>query len=537
MKPVYLGPVAGISHPPHGDPSGLGVLLVPPFGWDDQSFFRPRRAWARALAEAGHAVLRIDLPGTGDSAGGPADADLVAAWRAAVADAVAWLGTERTAIVAVGLGGLLSLGVPVDALVAWGAPARGRSFLRELKAFGRLEASQTGETPSDGPGLHAGGHLLSAQTVSALSALDAADLLAGAAPRRALLLGRDGVDPDARLVQALREAGTEVETGPGRGWGDAAAGPQFATVPDAVIAASLAFLGEPSAPASTDERAAASTLDLAGARETPLRVGAAYGVVCEPEGERADVTAVLLNAGAIRHIGPNRMWVEAARRWAAQGVPTLRVDLEAIGEADGADTAYGDDAAFYTPELTAQVAPVLDALADRGLPPRFLLAGLCSGGYWAVHAADADPRVAAAVLLNPRLVFWDEEAGERHELRRALSVVTPKGFRALLRAERPIARGLAVLRYALSRPFRPRRPAPPPQAVRELVQRLAARGQHVEFAFSGEEPLRDELERSGEAAHLPIHPLPLRSHTLKPLEAQRAAHAVLDAALARARRA
>ncbi len=428
--------------------------------------------------------------------------------------------------------GSLSIGVPIDELILWGVPARGRSYLRELAAFGRLEASQTGETPGEGDDVRAGGHRMSAETAAAVRALDGPALAAAAPPRRVLLLGRDGVAPDAKLVGAFEAAGARVETDPGDGWGAAVAGPQFAAVPEAAVARTRAWLsgGGGAAPSTGEPR---GSLVLPGVRETPLSFGPCFGVLAEPEGARRDVTAVLLNAGAIRHIGPNRMWVEAARRWAAQGVPTLRLDLESIGEAAGADTAYADEANFYTPELTTQVGPVLDALVERGLPPRFLLAGLCSGAYWAAHTADADPRVATAVLLNPRLLYWDEETEPRREVRRALSVFTPSGFRRLLTAERPLARLIAVLRYVLVSSLRRRQAdVTPASATAELIERLSRRGQRAVFAFSGHEPLHDELRRSGDAERLDIRPLPLISHTLKPAEAQRAAHAVLDAALA-----
>jgi pimeloyl-ACP methyl ester carboxylesterase len=539
MKPVYLGSVAGVLHPPLGPPTGLGVLLVPPFGWDDQSFYRPRRAWAQALARDGHVALRIDLPGTGDSAGGPRDADLLAAWVDAIRAGVAALGTPRTALIGLGLGGLISLPVAVDDLILWGVPGRGRAALRELKAFGRLEAAQTGEEPGDGPELRAGGHVMCEATAAAISALDVSSL---AVPRRALVLGRDGVEPDAALCAALREGGAEVESDAGDGWGAALAGPQYAVVPTAAIERCAAFLthrdGGAAAPGP-----AAETLQLPGVRETPLSFdGGRFGILAEPDGAPArDLTAVLLNAGAVRHIGPNRMWVETARRWAAQGVPTLRLDLEGIGEADGPDEPYGDDAKFYIPELTEQVRPVLDALAARGLPGRFLIAGLCSGGYWALHTAATDERIRSVVLLNPRLLFWDAEASSRRELRRALSVLTPSGFRALRRADRPLSRLRELARWIVARPFR--RPTPAASGgspIRDVVSRLQRHGQRLEFAFSGNEPLQDELRRSGDAEWLtargvPIHPLPYRSHTLKPIGAQAATHAILDAALERAR--
>ena len=49
---------------------------------------------------------------------------------------------------------------------------------------------------------------------------------------------------------------------------------------------------------------------------------------------------MLLNSGAVRRIGPQRMWVEAARRWAALGVPTLRFDVVGVGDSDGDGSAY-----------------------------------------------------------------------------------------------------------------------------------------------------------------------------------------------------
>ncbi len=56
--------------------------------------------------------------------------------------------------------------------------------------------------------------------------------------------------------------------------------------------------------------------------------GRLFGVLSRRSGEQAEPTGVLLNAGPQRRTGPNRMWVEIARRWAAKGVPTLRLDAD-----------------------------------------------------------------------------------------------------------------------------------------------------------------------------------------------------------------
>src|SRR5256885_12260929 len=64
-----------------------------------------------------------------------------------------------------------------------------------------------------------------------------------------------------------------------------------------------------------------------------------------------------------RSIGQGRMWVDAARRLAAAGVPTLRLDLEGIGDADGDGRRFTDMGELYEPRL---VSPAIAALDRSG---------------------------------------------------------------------------------------------------------------------------------------------------------------------------
>ena len=386
---------------PAGTPSGRAILIVPPFGWDEVASFRPRRAWARHLADRGADVLRIDLPGTGDSAGGPGDDDLAARWVEAVGVAARALGDgRRLTIAGIGLGGLLAwaavaAGAPADELVLWGAPGRGRDYTRELKAFARLERSKLQELnpgrelPPEAPGvLTAAGHSLAAATNEGLGKLAAADLPFpdGVRPR-VLLLARDGVGPDARLAEAAAQAASERRDRPGRGLVGAR---RAAAGVDATARAGRGgrrvARRRPGNPynKTSDAPLGAPTMTRDGAyAERPVRVhtgpdGEVEGIL-DRAGRRRRAVAllVLLNSGAIRRIGPNRMWVELARRWAQRGVASLRVDLPGIGEAAGDDVRL--DTTYYLP---LYVAAARQAVAE--LPPGYRS---CRSPAWACARA------------------------------------------------------------------------------------------------------------------------------------------------------
>ena len=557
MKPLYLRSaghsIAAIYEPAAGEARNTAVLIVPPFGWDDQTSYRPRRDWSLALAAAGFANLRIDLPGTGDSSGDVRDERLVESWSAAVASGVEWLrdaGAERVAIIALGVGGLSALqaiarGTQVDDLALWGMPANGRSFIREFKAFGRLEQSQTGERSTDiaDNEIRAGGHVLTSAMIAELSELNPIALLQSSGPRRALAIGRDGSGPDGALLEALRSSGAAVRTDCGRGWGAALARPQSAS-PTALFETVNAWLAEAAAPAAkpiipTGHDSAEIGEAGSRIRETAIVFEGAgqklYAVISEPlDRPCADLTLILYNAGAIRRIGPNRMWTEAARRWAAAGVPVIRVDLEGIGDAGGDGSAYREsDDPFYTPTLVDQARAVLDLAARRGLPRRFALGGLCSGGFWAFQAALADPRVQSVIMLNPRLLFFDPTSDGQRELRKLRGLFTPAGLRRLKLEKLSWKRAARLARYLLRRS---ENFTPSSAAALELLGR---RGQYVAMGFSAEEPLHEELRGQITAPGLErlgihISELPCKSHTLKPVKAQEAGHSLIDTAVTRA---
>jgi pimeloyl-ACP methyl ester carboxylesterase len=117
----------------------------------------------------------------------------------------------------------------------------------------------------------------------------------------------------------------------------------------------------------------------------------------QPDGDGDERPAVvMLNAGIIHHVGPNRLHVRLARSLAEAGFPCFRFDLAGIGDSPPLGTA-----ASVSEEHVRSVAEALDTLEMNGLPPRFVLFGLCSGASLGFRVTRDDPRVAGLIFIDP----------------------------------------------------------------------------------------------------------------------------------------
>ncbi len=572
-RALYLAagetPFQVVFHEPVGAPAQTAVLLVPPFGWEEIASHRSRRAWAEDLCSHGFPVLRIDLPGTGDSGGVPADPGTWARWSLAVTVAARWLRSEVGApvvtAVGIGLGGLLAYeaaaGGAVDDLVLWATPARGRDFIRELVLFsaaetaGIVEAGGPEPPPLPSGWLAPSGFLVSPETVSDLRALDLGPRPL-AASTRVLVFDRDGLEPDARLKAAIVGAGAELTVELGNGYAAMLTDPAQARPPVEVFERTRAWLlgGESrlraSPPPATAGETESDEMTVDAVRERTFLIagphGRLVGTLAEPiDGAVAPLTAVFLNAGAIRRSGPHRMWTDAARRWGLKGVASLRLDLEGIGDSDGDSELFSDVAHFHGEQFFAQTRTALDALEEAGLGNRFLLVGLCSGAFWAFHAALDDARVVAALMINPRVLYWDENLEISRELRRMRNVAKPVTWKRAMRGNVSPARWVTATRVLAATPVRLVRKLRDPESETSSIEdRIAAafdqlrdRGLRARFVFCDGEPLFDELTRGGLLAQPSRWPtvsvalLPGRDHTLRPLWMHEHVVAAMDEAL------
>jgi pimeloyl-ACP methyl ester carboxylesterase len=571
-RPIWLvsggEPVFGFVHAP--DPARrrpTAVVLCPPFGWEEMCSHRARRTWAQELAAAGFATLRLDLPGAGESGGGPQDPDRLAAWMDAIGGGAAWLrrtfDAHRIAAIGIGLGGMAavaaaSAGAAVDDLILWGVPARGRTLLRELRAYAGIVAARypdEGPSPLPEGAVEVTGFLLSAQTAAEVEQLDLTKLtLADPDQRRALLIERDALGVDRRLREHLEQSGLHVSVLEASDYSLLMAHPQEGRAPRATIRATVEWLEQDApkaaraAPAAEVTAADTATLAHGGHEvierplELPTPAGRRYGMLSMPSsGTTEPVCAVLLNAGALRRIGPNRTWVEVSRHWAARGVPTVRIDFEGIGDADGDELQVVSNKDLYSQRMTDQTLSLLDDLQAQGLPGRFVLVGLCSGAYWALHAALADPRVAGAFMINLYSFHWSEALVAERDRRETVAALRGGVVRRLARggiSGYQVRRVLNGIRAGM-RGGAGSVEAGQSTEVGLALDKLRDRRTEVLLALSHGEPLYDQFEREGRIARMDRWPnvtlerLPSSDHMVRALWVQAVVEDRLGEALER----
>jgi alpha-beta hydrolase superfamily lysophospholipase len=421
-------------HAAHGPIVPRVALLCPSIGSERMRGERGFRVLADRLAARGVSTLRLDYPATGNSTGDAiggreAAPDLVERWCMSIADAAEHARhiVPDAEVVLVGrrLGALLvlkasrSMSGIVKRCVLWDPPPSGRSFVRELRLreSARFDHRYADELAREHPGigLQWEGHRFDRRTVDAIERLTLND-----SGSTAELVDVVANDPD-RAVASLRQAsGSGSVSVTGHRVADAAFdwsvydGP---SLPEECLAVIERRVTE-DAPAPIDDDLPVNCHPALtevrhgydrGIREELVRFGpgeSMFGVRTSRIAGGAPMTAALiLPTGIEPSSGYGDMWARFARRAAEQGVTTLRMDWRGNGEslpyADGAENVS------YGARRTEDVAQGIAWLRARFPGASIAVVGLCSGGYYAVHAAAAGVDADRIIAINPQL-YWHE---------------------------------------------------------------------------------------------------------------------------------
>jgi alpha-beta hydrolase superfamily lysophospholipase len=540
--------------PPPNSRTGRGIVICKPFGYEAICAHGSIRAFADACAAGGATVLRFDYTGTGDSSGGDSCADEMSQWcddiRAAIqalrqsghVDRVGLLGVRFGALLA----GLVAAGDScVEDLIAVAPIVNGKRYLRELRAFQATSSSAIhwkssealdGERSQtdDAGGIEVTGFGLSQASVESLAKFDLPRLSSRAIPH-VLILDRNDLPVAQPWAELLRSLGTDVRYEALPGLVEMIATPHAAQVPQEMVAAIGNFLartnqdyrhfangGPPAASAPTASMQLTAE-DGSQLLERALYVDAGhtlFAITTELEHPAASGSnsrrhgVVMLNGGATSHIGPNRMYVELARRWAANGYVVLRLDLAGLGDSATRPGQNGNE--VYPPGALDDVSAAINFLRTEFGVEHVSLAGLCAGAYHALRSAISGLHVNTVLLVNPLTFYW-KQGSKLSDLQvanvvgdavtYAERVLSAKSWRKLLRGRVDLWRVVMVLvRRAWlavatrARDFGRLLHIRFPQDLGWELQTVASRGVRIVFLFARGDVGVDLLRMQGGSA-------------------------------------
>jgi pimeloyl-ACP methyl ester carboxylesterase len=440
-QPLFFGQsgqrLFGTYHPASTTSGDVALLICAPFGNEDVCAYKSLRQVAQAAAEQHIPALRFDYTGCGNSEGDEHTPGLMQAWLDNIVEACATLrqlsGAKHVVLLGLRLGAMLAtLAAPrcsgARDLMLIAPVVSGRAYLRELKALHLAGEATTLRQPNadDTPApFESGGFVIADETHAALSALDLLQLPAAPAPSM-LLIDRDDLPGAQRLANHMQALGMAVEQTRLVGYADMMADPHLAITPPTLAQIVLARIQQlpPLAAQAIPEPSDAPLpppspmlQTVAGHHaqamlDTVTRIGdvpALFGILSTPSDQalrqRPHLGILMLNAGAVRQIGPNRMYLTSARQWAREGRTVLRLDIAGLG--DSPAHAGQPDNVVYSDTALQDVATAIAHLRQQAGVQRILVMGLCSGAYHAFKSAVRDMPVDAALIINPLTFFWE----------------------------------------------------------------------------------------------------------------------------------
>jgi alpha-beta hydrolase superfamily lysophospholipase len=563
--------------------SDFGMVICNPFGFEEVSAHKSLRALATEASESGIPAIRFDYYGCGNSSGDEFDAHTVRRWIDSIHLAIDTLkrlsGVRSVCLLGIRLGAALAATAATErsdihGLVALAPVIKGRAYIRELRVLGHSGADDPNNSGSAGVGLEAAGFVMSTEATNEISQINL-EKLSRLPAERILVVDRDDLAIPSNWAAHLRQLGASVQVEQWPGYHQMMQDPQRSHPPLQIISGLLSVL------ANWQCRTAAANLEIISSgtpvdnapegsflingrhvREVPVHVptesSMLFGIMTSSSeldregGPMFRSAVVMINSGAVHHIGPNRLWVQLARRWATRNVAVLRLDLSGLGDSPARSGCEED--VVYSASALDDIGQALKYCRNLvGEAGQVHLVGLCSGAYHALKSAVSGHQWTSAVMINPLTFFWLTGTPVDNIIKDYEVIEKSSNYgRKLLSMEpwKKLLRGQMNLKYVVSVLWRRVQGVIQPHALEfariigmQLADDLAAELKHattnagtLKFVFSvgepGHELLRKQsgrtLQRLIDAHKISVTPVSNADHTFTRLESRNRLLPLLD---------
>jgi alpha-beta hydrolase superfamily lysophospholipase len=469
---------------------------------DARCAYRPLFLWANTLACLGFHVLRYDHRGEGDSQGLDDDADQWSRWIRGAIEAAefarASAPTQGLIIGGLRIGATLAAAtaqaVRPEGLMLLAPFASAQAWLRELIFAATLQSG----TPQRGGILEVDGLRLSAATVGAIERTDLfasfkhptwrAAFLASVGQRDALAAslgpnlthvpfgGLSKLFKEAHLneppTQLFEQATTWLE--------------QFSDAAPAKIM--------PAHPGAPEIGSPKAMLRGTGWIEEPVNFGAGLrGVLCQPAHPNGRRQAVIFgNTAGDPRAGVGGFASKTCRALAAAGIGALRFDFLGLGE-----SAAGSHwrSHIYETSRIDDFHQAADLVQTHGYS-EVTLAGVCAGGYHAVHGVLEDDRFTRAIAINSWLIWRPDGSLEvpKHLPTRLGAILQKRVWSRLIKGDMDFRRLAAGLAFRARQLWSSHRPDAFSRATRVLFTAAADRGVQIGLIFGQGDAAMQGLE-------------------------------------------
>jgi pimeloyl-ACP methyl ester carboxylesterase len=210
---------------------------------------------------------------------------------------------------------------------------------------------------------------------------------------------------------------------------------------------------------------------------------------------------VLLNAGSVHHVGPNRLYVSLARALALDKFTCFRMDLSGLGDSVASPSQRENHP--YPDSSVTDTAEALRFLRRELGCKQFILMGLCSGAHTAFHTGvELDEfDIVETVLINPLTYRWVEGMTlETNTLRDFQAIAfskdairDPRKWPSLLRRLLKVHRVAAILLGHIKRLGKEFLAFSRPSQLAQDLTKLLGRGRPLTLFVSRQDPGYDML--------------------------------------------